>query len=65
MLELVTDVLNWEFVAKILNSPNSRLTQELHVVTTDYKIQLRTLLTDYFQLRILKFINGDSWEFRS
>ena len=28
-------------------APNSRLTQELQELTTDYKIQLRTSRTDY------------------
>ena len=50
--ELVTDVLNREFVAKNVDpfktlAPNSRSNQELQEVTTDYKIQLRTSRTDY------------------
>ena len=47
--ELVTDVLNREFVAKILNRSKlrPRLTKELQELNTDYKIQLRTFRTDY------------------
>ena len=50
--KLVTDVLNREFDAKILEpfktlAPNSQLTQELQELTTDYNIQLRTARTDY------------------
>ena len=50
--ELVTDLLNREFLCQNFEpfktlAPNSRLTQELQQVTTDYKIQLRTSRTDY------------------
>ena len=47
--ELVTDVLQREFVAKILNCSKHwpQWTQELQEVTTDNKIQLRTSQTEY------------------